>query len=65
MARQKPEESFSHVILRAEWRGDTVTADQLYRQIVETPACFSIAEIERMEDAKRVAEAPVDKWQNS
>ena len=61
-ARHKPDESFSHVILRAEWRGDTVTADQLCREIGQSPACYSIPEIDRVEDAKRVAETPVDKW---
>ena len=62
-ARRKPEESFSHVILRAEWRGDTVTADQLLLEIGRTPSSgYSIREIEQVEDVKRVAEAPVDKW---
>ena len=61
-ARCKPEESFSHVILRAEWRGDTVTADQLLLEISRTPPCYVSREIDQVEDAKRVAEIPVDKW---
>ena len=61
-ARRKPDESFSQVILRAELRGDTVTAEQLLRETRQEPACYSLPEIERVEDAKRVAEAPVDKW---
>ncbi len=64
-ARRKPDESFSQVILRAEWRGDSVTADQLLREIRRTSACYSVPEIERVEDAKRVAEAPVDKWSSN
>ena len=61
-ARRKPEESFSQVILRAEWRGETVTANQLLEEISRTPAAYSVREIEQVEEAKRVAEAPVDKW---
>ena len=61
-ARRKPEESFSQVILRAEWRGETVTANQLLEEIGRTPAAYSVREIEQVEEAKRVAEAPVDKW---
>ena len=61
-ARRRPDESFSHVILRAEWRGDTVTAEDLLREIRQEPACYSLPAIEQVEDAKRVAEIPVDKW---
>jgi len=64
-ARRKPDESFSQVILRAEWRGDSVTADQLLREIRRTSACYSVSEIARVDDAKRVAEAPVDKWSSN
>ena len=61
-ARRRPDESFSQVILRADWRGDSVTADELLREIRRTTACYSAADLEQVEDAKRVAEAPVDKW---
>ena len=61
-ARRRPDESFSQVILRADWRGDSVTADELLREIRRTTTCYSVADLEQVEDAKRVAEAPVDKW---
>ena len=61
-ARCKPEESFSHVILRAEWRGDTITADRLLLEISRAPSCYTSLELAQVEDAKRVAETPVDKW---
>jgi hypothetical protein len=63
-ARCKPDESFSRVILRAEWRGDTVTADQLCLEISsrQGPGTYTIPELAAVEDAKRVAEKPVDKW---
>ena len=64
-ARCKPEESFSHVILRAEWRSDTVTAAQLVQQIRRTPSSYSSQQLDQIEDVKRVAEAPVDKWQSN
>ena len=61
-ARCRPAESFSQVILRAEWRGETVTAEQLLQVISRNPAAYTVHEIEQVEDAKRVAETPVDKW---
>ena len=61
-ARRRPDESFSQVILRAEWRGDSVTAGQLLEAIRREPPNYSLPEIERVEDAKRVAEPPADKW---
>lgn len=61
-ARRRPDESFSQVILRADWSGDSVTAAQLLQEIRRTTACYSVENLAQTEDAKRVAEAPVDKW---
>jgi predicted CopG family antitoxin len=64
-ARSKPEESFSQVILRAEWRGQTITADRLLEDLTSVSATYTAHEIEQVEEARRVAEPPVDKWPNS
>jgi predicted CopG family antitoxin len=62
-ARRRPTESFSQVVLRAAWPEDTVTADGLLRMAREEPASYGHEELDQIEDAKRAAKPPEDKWQ--
>jgi predicted CopG family antitoxin len=61
-ARRYPEESFSQVILRATWAGQTVTGHELLARLRDAPAYFSDAALDAMEEAKGDQKPPVDKW---
>ncbi len=61
-ARRYPEESFSEVILRAVWPGQTLTGAELLRVIKERGASFGERSLGRLEEAKRDDRPPNDKW---
>jgi hypothetical protein len=61
-ARRYPGESFSEVVLRATWPEDTVTAAGFLRLVRSRQARFSDDELDRVEEMKRLDQAPEDKW---
>lgn len=61
-ARRYPGESFSEVVLRAVWPGQTVTGAELLEIIRKHGPCFSETDLDRIEEAKRSDRPPEDKW---
>lgn len=61
-ARRYPSESFSEVVLRARWPGDTVTGRDLRAMARARGACFTEAELDRIDGFKRLDAPPEDKW---
>ena len=60
-ARRYSTESFSEVVLRANWPEDTITANALLARHRTGPR-FSAEEIDRVEALKLRDRAPEDKW---
>ena len=63
-ARRSPTESFSHVVLRATWPEQTVTARELLNLWGDRPPFFTDAELDRIERAKAADTAPRNKWKS-
>lgn len=61
-ARRYPNESFSEVVLRATWPEDTITARELLERLRTSPPHFTEEELDRIEEMKRRALPPEDKW---
>jgi predicted CopG family antitoxin len=61
-ARSRPDESFSEVVLRAKWPGNTVTGGELLTLLKERRATYSAKELEDVVKTKRRDKPPVDKW---
>ncbi len=61
-ARRRPDESFSQVILRARWPGETITGSDLLRRAREHGPFFSEEELDRIERLKAEDRPPEDKW---
>jgi hypothetical protein len=61
-ARLRPDESFTDVVLRAEWPNRGLTAGEL-RAVYETNGPFmSDAALDRVDEAKTLDRPPEDKW---
>jgi len=60
-ARRYPGESFSEIILRAQWPEDTITGEELLRRCREG-AQFTEAELAAIEAVKSEGRPPEDKW---
>jgi hypothetical protein len=61
-ARRRPGESFSEVVMRAQWPDVGITAAELL-ELYETQGPFlSAAALERIEAAKTAATPREDKW---
>ena len=61
-ARRYPTESFSEVVLRATWPGDTVSAHEYLALLRSRRPFFSVAELDRMDAVTRDDQSPGDKW---
>ena len=61
-ARRYPGESFSEVVLRANWPEDTVTAGALLALLRAGHTRLSDDALNRIERAKQGAALPEDKW---
>ena len=61
-ARRYPGESFSEIILRAQWPEDTITGEELLRRYRDEGAHFSEAELAAIEVVKSGDRPPEDKW---
>jgi hypothetical protein len=55
-------ESFSHVVLRALWPDETVTATELLDLWRDEPAFLTADECGAIEAAKTMDRPPEDKW---
>ena len=61
-ARRYPTESFSQVVMRAAWPGDTVTGRDLLARYRAQGAHFAEDELEAIERLKAEQRPPEDKW---
>ena len=64
-ARQRPNESFSSVVMRARWSDEPVAAADYLRLIRERGPLYSTGELDKVEAAKDSVLPPEDKWQQS
>ena len=62
-ARRRPSESFSQVVLRANWPEETITARELLERWSAAPTLFDDDELAAVEAAKAADAPPADKWQ--
>ena len=63
-ARRYPEESFSQVVLRAQWQERTLTAKELLERCREHGPYFDEEGLRTIESLKRKDLPPHDKWKN-
>lgn len=63
-ARRHPKESFSDVILRAEWHDAPITGGELLALYEAEGPFLSDDALDRIEEAKATDAPPEDKWQN-
>lgn len=63
-ARRYPTESFTQVVLRGKWNEETVTGAELLELDRKRGPLLTEAELDSVEEAKRQAQPPVDKWQS-
>lgn len=61
-ARRSPDESFSEVVLRAEWPDRGMTARELRAVYQREGAQLSRDALDRIEEAVGTDEIPRDKW---
>ena len=61
-ARRYEGESFSEVVLRAQWPEESITGSELVRRYREQGPFFTDEELERIERVKEVDSLPDDKW---
>jgi predicted CopG family antitoxin len=61
-ARRYPGESFSEVVLRATWPGQTVTGRELLRLCQERGPLLAPEALDRVERLKQTDAPPPDKW---
>lgn len=61
-ARSYPGESFSQVVLRATWPEEAITGSELLERCSTRGAYFTVAELDAIDELKRVDRPPEDKW---
>lgn len=61
-ARRAPDESFSHVVMRATWPEDTISGKELLELLRATPPCFTEEELDAIDRAKAQDQPPESKW---
>ncbi len=64
-ARRRPNESFSAVVMRAQWADEPVEGVQYLKMVRERGPLYSTDELSDVEEAKRSDSPPSDKWQTS
>jgi hypothetical protein len=64
-ARKSPRESFSDVVMRAEWPEAGITAGELLALYEQRGAYLSHASLDRIDEAKAADPPPEDKWAGS
>lgn len=61
-ARRRPAESFSRVIMRAQWREEAITGAELARWVRQRGGLLPGADLEAVEEAIAADLPPRDKW---
>jgi hypothetical protein len=61
-ARRSPTESFSDVVMRAQWPHVPSTAAELLTLVRERGPTYSPEGLDSLEEVKRTDAAPADKW---
>lgn len=61
-ARRHPGESFSDVVMRAQWDDQTVTAGKYLDMVRERGPLYPPDELDRLDEADRLDRPPEDKW---
>ncbi len=61
-ARRSPDESFSKVVMRAQWPEVGITARELLTEYELNGPHFSADALDRIEEACSADEPPEDKW---
>ena len=61
-ARSHPTESFSDVVMRARWQEVSVTGEELLSTVRERGPLYTSEELDRVDNTKRDASDPEDKW---
>lgn len=61
-ARLHPDESFSDVVMRATWPERTLRAADYLDLLRERGPTYEAAELDAIEEAKRLDRPPRDKW---
>lgn len=64
-ARRFPEESFSEVVLRAAWPGETLLGGELLDRYRTHGPFFTEEGVERIERSKTEDRPPEDKWRRA
>ena len=62
-ARRSPDESFSRVIKRAQWRNEAPTASALLDALAELPTVDDHV-LERLDEAQIADVPPADRWRH-
>jgi len=56
-------DSFSQIVMRARWDGETVTAAELLEEWKNSPPIFNESELDSLETARSATDdIPKDKW---
>jgi predicted CopG family antitoxin len=63
-ARRTSGESFSQVVMRAQWPQETITAAGLLEMLRERGALLTPEELDRVEQLKHADHPPEDKWRS-
>lgn len=61
-ARRRPDESFTEVVLRAEWPDMGITGQELIDLYRREGPMFDAGALDRIEEAKAADRPPRDKW---
>ncbi len=61
-ARRTPRESFSDVVMRAQWPEATATASELLQLVRERGPLYETEELAAMDRSDRKDTPPADKW---
>jgi len=62
-ARRRPGESFSDVVMRAEWPDAPLTAGAYLDLVRERGPLYTAAQLDRVEEVSATDSPPRDKWQ--
>lgn len=62
-ARREPGESFSEVVMRAEWPDMTATGGELLARVRERGPDYAPPDLDAIEEVKASDRPPPDKWE--
>ncbi len=62
LARTRPNESFSDVVMRARWEEQTVSGGELLALVRERDPVYGSDDLDVIDEMKSAGKAPADKW---